>query len=186
MKLYDHTVPTPSGEELSLKQFEGKVLMIVNTATGCGFTPQYRDIEVMYEKYRSQGFEVLDIPSNEFGGQTPGSDEAIQEFCQLNYQTQFPQMRKSEVNGQDALPLYQHLKKQQGFRGFGKGPKALAMKALMLKTDRNYKDNADIKWNFTKFIVDRTGQVVARFEPNEDMKKVEQFVQGLLQILSSQ
>ena len=180
MSIYDYTVPTPAGEEVSLKDYEGKVLLIVNTATGCGFTPHYKDLEQMYEDYHDQGLEIIDIPCNQFAGQTPGTDDEIHEFCTLNYNTKFPQMKKSDVNGENALPVYGYLKSQQGFAGFGKGPKAMLMGAMLKKFDKNYKDNPDIKWNFTKFVVDREGNVVARFEPTADMKDVAACVASLI------
>ncbi|MBR0380966.1 MAG: glutathione peroxidase [Eubacterium sp.] len=180
MSIYDYSIPTPEGGEVPLEDYRGKVVMIVNTATGCGFTPQYKNIELMYEKYHDQGFEVIDIPCNQFAGQTPGTDEEIHEFCTLNYNTQFPQMKKSDVNGENALPLYDYLKSCKGFEGFGKGPMALAMSAMLKKADKNYKSNPDIKWNFTKFIIDREGNVAARFEPTADMKKVDKFVADLM------
>ncbi|MBQ8082283.1 MAG: glutathione peroxidase [Clostridia bacterium] len=180
MSVYDYSVTSPKGEAISLKNYEGKVLVIVNTATGCGFTPQYKDLEDMYEKYHDQGLEIIDVPCNQFAGQTPGTDEEIHEFCTLKYNTQFPQMKKSDVNGENELPLFTYLKSQKGFEGFGKGPQALAM-GMMLKTiDKDYKNNPKIKWNFTKFVVDRQGQVVARFEPTANMKDVEQCVTSLL------
>ncbi|MBQ9642905.1 MAG: glutathione peroxidase [Lachnospiraceae bacterium] len=177
---YDYSVMDPKGNEHSMRDFEGKVVMVVNTATGCGFTPQYKDIEEMYEKYHEQGFEIVDVPCNQFAGQTPGTDEEIHEFCQLKYKTQFPQMKKSDVNGENALPLYVYLKSQKGFEGFGKGPAALAMSAMLKKIDKNYKENPDIKWNFTKFIVDRSGNVVARFEPTAKMEEVAACVASLI------
>ena len=180
MSIYDYSLPTPAGEEVSMKEYEGKVLLIVNTATGCGFTPHYAPIEAMYEKYHDQGFEVIDIPCNQFAGQTPGTDEEIHEFCTLKYNTQFPQMKKSDVNGGNALPLYEYLKSQKGFEVFGKGPAALAMSAMLKKNDKNYKKNPDIKWNFTKFVVDRGGNVVARFEPTAKMEDVEACVASLI------
>ena len=180
MSIYDYSVPDTAGQEVSLSAFRGKVLLIVNTATGCGFTPQYKPLEEMYEKYHEKGLEILDIPCNQFAGQTPGTDEEIHEFCTLKYNTQFPQMKKSEVNGAGALPLYAYLKSQKGFEGFGKGPKALAMSAMLKTLDKDYKNNPDIKWNFTKFLVDRQGNVVARFEPTADMKKVDAAVAALL------
>ncbi len=180
MTIYDFNVINTSGEEVSLEQFKGKVFVVVNTATGCGFTPQYKELEKMYEKYHEQGFEVLDIPCNQFAGQTPGTDEEIHEFCALHYNTQFPQMKKSDVNGENALPLYGYLKEQKGFEGFGKGVKAIAMSAMLKKIDKDYKNNPDIKWNFTKFVVDRDGNVVARFEPTADMKELDKTVAGLL------
>ena len=180
MGFYDYTVTNRHGEKVSLKDFEGKVVLVVNTATGCGFTPQYEPIEKMYEELHEKGFEVLDIPCNQFAGQTPGTDEEIHEFCTLKYHTQFPQMKKSDVNGENALPLYAFLKEQKGFEGFGKGPMAFAMSAMLKKIDKNYASNPDIKWNFTKFVVDREGNVVARFEPTADMKLVRSCVESLL------
>lgn len=180
MNIYDLTVPAADGKEISMKEYKGKVMLVVNTATGCGFTPQYKPIEEMYEKYHEQGFEVIDVPCNQFAGQAPESDEEIHEFCTLQYNTQFPQMKKSEINGENELPLYTFLKEQKGFEGFGHGPKALAMSVMLKKIDKDYKNNSSIKWNFTKFVVDREGQVVARFEPTDDMKKVEACIAGLL------
>ena len=180
MSIYDYSVKNPKGEDVSLEQFRGKVLLIVNTATGCGFTPHYKDLESMYEKYHDQGFDILDIPCNQFAGQTPGTDEEIHEFCTLKYNTQFPQMKKSDVNGENALPLYSYLNSQKGFEGFGKSPMALMMSTMLKKIDKDYKNNPDIKWNFTKFLVDREGNVVNRFEPTADMKVVDSAVKSLL------
>ena len=117
MSIYDYSVPTPKGEEISLKDYEGKVILIVNTATGCGFTPHYKPIEQMYEDLHDKGLEIIDVPCNQFAGQTPGTDEEVAQFCQLKYNTQFPQMKKSDVNGENALPLYKFLKEQIGFEG---------------------------------------------------------------------
>ena len=180
MSIYDYSVPTPKNGEISLKDYEGKVMLIVNTATGCGFTPHYKDLEAMYEKFHDQGLEIIDIPCNQFAGQTPGTDDEIHEFCQLKYNTKCPQMKKSDVNGENALPLYKYLKSQKGFEGFGFGPTALMMGAMLKKIDKNYKNNPEIKWNFTKFVVDRAGNVVARFEPTADMKDVAACVEKLL------
>lgn len=178
--IYDYTLTNGKGEEVSMKDYAGKVLLIVNTATGCGFTPHYEPMEKMYEQYHEQGLEVIDVPCNQFGGQTPGTDEEVHEFCTLHYNTQFPQMKKSDVNGENALPLFQYLKSQKGFEGFGKGAKALAMSTMLKTIDKDYKNNPDIKWNFTKFVVDREGNVVARFEPTADMADVEACVKSLL------
>ncbi len=169
---YDLSVTAADGSEVSMKGYEGKVVMVVNTATGCGFTPHYKEIEEMYEKYHDRGFEVVDVPCNQFAGQTPGTDDEIKEFCQLHYNTKFPQMKKADVNGETAIPLFKYLKEQKGFEGFGKGPKALAMSAMLKKLDKDYKNNPEIKWNFTKFLIDREGNVIGRFEPTMDMKKV--------------
>ena len=144
------------------------------------FTPHYEPLEKMYENYHEQGLEIIDVPCNQFAGQTPGTDEEIHEFCTLKYNTQFPQMKKSDVNGENELPLYTYLKSQKGFEGFGKGPKALMMSGLLKTIDKDYKNNPNIKWNFTKFVVDREGNVVARFEPTADMKNLEECVKSLL------
>lgn len=180
MSFYDLKVTAADNSEISMEDYRGKVVLVVNTATGCGFTPHYAPIEAMYEKYREQGFEVIDVPCNQFAGQTPGTDEEIHEFCTLKYNTQFPQMKKADVNGENAIPLFQFLKSRKGFAGFGKGPAALAMGAMLKKIDKDYKNNPDIKWNFTKFVIDREGNVVERFEPTADMKKVEACVAALL------
>ena len=180
MSIYDYTVLDRKGNEVSLADCKDKVVMVVNTATGCGFTPQYKEIEEMYEKYHDKGFEIIDVPCNQFAGQTPGTDDEIHEFCTLKYKTQFPQMKKSDVNGENALPLFEYLKSQKGFEGFGMGPAAIAMNAMCKKADKDYKKNSDIKWNFTKFIIDRQGNVVARFEPTASMKKVDECVASLL------
>ena len=180
MSIYDYTLTGAEGEEIPMKNYEGKVLLVVNTATGCGFTPQYKDLEEMYEAFHDQGLEIIDVPCNQFAGQTPGTDEEIHEFCTLKYNTQFPQMKKSDVNGENQLPLFAYLKSQKGFEGFGHGPAALAMGVMLKKIDKNYKNNPDIKWNFTKFVVTREGEVAARFEPTVDMKQVRACVESLL------
>ena len=180
MTIYEYSIPEVNGNQTSLKEYEGKVLLIVNTATGCGFTTQYEDLEKFHEAYHEKGLEIIDIPCNQFAGQTPGTDEEIHQFCTLHYNTQFPQMKKSDVNGENELPLYTYLKSQKGFEGFGKGLEAIAMSALLKKIDKNYKMNPDIKWNFTKFLVDRQGNVVARFEPTANMKDIERAIEELM------
>ena len=177
---YDFSVTSAKGEKIKMAKFNGKVVLIVNTATGCGFTPQYAPIEQMYKDYHAKGLEILDIPCNQFGGQAPGTDDEIHEFCTLHYNTTFPQMKKSDVNGDNQLPLYKYLKEQQGFKGFGESKMAEFMKQHLLKIDPNYEKNSDIKWNFTKFVVDKNGNVVARFEPTEDIKVVENCIKSLL------
>ncbi|MBR1851946.1 MAG: glutathione peroxidase [Lachnospiraceae bacterium] len=178
--IYDYTVTTGTGEELNLADYQGKVILVVNTATGCGFTPQYEPIEQLYRDYHEKGLEILDIPCNQFGAQAPGTDEEIHEFCTLHYNTTFPQMKKADVNGENELPLYTYLKSQQGFAGFGEGERAEFMKGFIQKMDPDYEHNSAIKWNFTKFVVDREGKVVARFEPTADMAAVEECIKALL------
>ncbi|MCI1722431.1 MAG: glutathione peroxidase [Lachnospiraceae bacterium] len=180
MSVYDYSVKDAKGNDVSLKDYEGKVLLIVNTATGCGFTPQYKDLEELYEKYHGRGLEILDIPCNQFRGQAPGTDEEIHQFCTLTYHTQFPQMHKSEVNGENELPLYTYLKSQKSFEGFGDGPMAPLMNDLLQSIDKDYQSNPAIKWNFTKFLVSRSGSIIARFEPTFDMKEVAVQVEAAL------
>ena len=179
MTIYDYDVINVKGEKVSLSNFKGRVMLIVNTATGCGFTPQYDDLEKIYKKYHEKGLELIDIPCNQFLGQTPGTDEEIHEFCALNFGTTFPHMKKSEVNGEGALPLYGFLKEKQGFAGFT-GPKAGIMDELLEKIDKDYKNNPNIKWNFTKFVIDREGNVVKRFEPTDDMAEVDKLIGELI------
>ena len=180
MNVYDFLIYKPSGEEVPLKAFEGKVLLIVNTATGCGFTPQYEALEAMYREFHEKGLEIIDVPCNQFGGQTPGSDEDIHAFCTLHYNTTFPQMRKSLVNGEGELPLYSFLKSEKGCEGLPDNKMGNLLKGMFEAADPLYASKPDIKWNFTKFLVDRKGNVVARFEPPVDMDKVKEAVEGLL------
>lgn len=180
MGIYDISVKNANGEDVSLSDYKGNVIIVVNTATGCGFTPQYKPPEEMYEKYHDKGLEIIDVPCNQFAGQAPGSDEEIHEFCTLKYNTKFPQMKKSDVNGDNAIELFTFLKSQKGFEGFGKGPKALAMAAMCKAANKDYKSSPDIKWNFTKFVIDRNGEVVARFEPTHSMKELEELVEKLI------
>ena len=180
MGFYDLKVTARDGSEVSLSDYQGKVVVVVNTATGCGFTPHYEPLEKMYEDLHEKGLEIIDVPCNQFAGQTPGTDDEIHEFCTLKYHTQFPQMKKSDVNGENAIELFKYLKSQKGFEGFGKGPKALAMNMLLKRIDKDYKNTSEIKWNFTKFVVDRKGNVVARFEPTADMKDVRACVEKLV------
>lgn len=157
MTIYDFEVTTNKGEVVSMNQYKGKVLLIVNTATGCGFTPQYKGLEDLYLKYKEQGLEILDFPCNQFAGQAPGSDEEIHQFCTLRYNTTFPRFKKIEVNGEHEDPLYTFLKsKQKGKMG------------------------SKIKWNFTKFLVDKEGNVVKRFAPTDKPEKIEKDIAALL------
>ena len=180
MSIYDYNVPTANGENLALSTLKGKVLVIVNTATGCGFTPQYEGLEKMYEKYHTKGLEIIDIPCNQFGHQAPGSDDEIHQFCTLHYNTKFPQMKKSEVNGQNELPLYTYLKSEQGFKGLGEHQHKAILEKMLAEKDPNWQSSPDIKWNFTKFVVNRQGQVVARFEPTAALEDVEKCVATLI------
>jgi len=157
MAIYDFTVKARDGSDVSLKDYEGKVLLIVNTATGCGFTPQYDGLQDLYEKYHKDGFEILDFPCNQFAGQAPGSDEEIHSFCTGRFGITFPQFAKIDVNGKNESPLYTFLKSEQ------KG-----------------KMGSKIKWNFTKFLVSRDGSVIERFAPTDKPEKIDEFVKNAL------
>ena len=180
MGFYEFSVCDPEGNEVKMADFAGKVVIVVNTATGCGFTPHYEPLEQMWEDLHDKGLEIVDVPCNQFGAQTPGTDDEVHEFCTLNYGTQFPQMKKSDVNGENQLALFAWLKEQKGFEGFGEGKTAQFMEQHLAKIDPNYASNPDIKWNFTKFVIDRDGNVVARFEPTADMADVRACVESLL------
>ena len=157
MKIYDFNVRNAKGEEVPMTEYQGKVLLIVNTATGCGFTPQYEGLQKLYDKYRDRGLEILDFPCNQFGHQAPGTEEEIHEFCTLKYNTTFPLFAKIDVNGKEAEPLFSFLKNQKGGI-FGN----------------------DIKWNFTKFLVSRYGTVVERYAPMTTPEKIEKDILKLL------
>ena len=180
MGVYDFTVTARDGSQVSLSDYEGKVLLIVNTATGCGFTPHYDPLEAMYKEYRDQGFEILDFPCNQFADQAPGSDEEIHEFCQVKFGTEFPQFKKIDVNGETADPLFAYLATEKPFEGFGKGIKNKTLEKFAGMNNKQFGDKAYIKWNFTKFLVDREGNVVARFEPTVDMDDVKKAVAAAL------
>ena len=178
--IYDYTVTTGKGEELKLSDCKGKVILVVNTATGCGFTPQYAPIEKLYEDYHAQGLEILDIPCNQFGAQAPGTDDEIHEFCTVHFNTTFPQMKKADVNGEHELPLYTWLKSQKGFQGFDEHPYKELLEKMFAEADPDWASKPDIKWNFTKFVIDRQGNAAARFEPTADMAKEEECIRYLL------
>ena len=158
MSIYDFTVKDIKGQDISLNCFKEKVLLIVNTATSCGFTPQYTGLQKLYDDYKEKGFEILDFPCNQFGHQAPGTEDEIDNFCTLNYHTTFPRFAKIEVNGKNEHPLYKYLKSQQ------KGTVT-----------------ANIKWNFTKFLVDRRGNIVGRFASAEKPEKLKIEIEKLLE-----
>ncbi len=180
MSVYDYKALDKKGNEVSLEDYRGKVLLIVNTATGCGFTPHYEPMEAMYREMRDQGFEILDFPCNQFANQTPGTDEEITRFCTMKYGTDFPQFAKIRVNGEEAHPLFAYLASEKPFEGFGKGLKFAALNKFADMNNKEFGDKAYIKWNFTKFLIDREGNVVARFEPTEDMDRVREAVKAIL------
>jgi glutathione peroxidase len=157
MDVYDFTVKDNKGNDVSLSSYKGKLLLIVNTATGCGFTPQYMGLQKLYERYNKEGFEILDFPCNQFGHQAPGNDEEIQQFCMLNYQTTFPRFLKIDVNGKDTHPLYQYLKMQK--------------KGVI---------GRNIKWNFTKFLITTDGEVAGRYSPTFTPDKLDEVIKAYL------
>lgn len=177
MNIYKFTVKDNKGNDVSLSQYKGKVLLIVNTATKCGLTPQYEGLEKLYQKYASQGLEILDFPCNQFLGQAPGTDEEISSFCSLNYGTTFPRFQKIDVNGKDASPLYVYLKEaakteaeNEEAKGLLEKLEALGQKAL----------GTDIKWNFTKFLIDQEGNIVKRYAPTTKPEEIEKELLHLL------
>ena len=170
--VYDFTVKDMQGSDVALSAYAGKVLLIVNTATGCGFTPHYEPLEAMYKDLKEQGLEILDFPCNQFANQAPGTEEEIHDFCTLKFGTEFPQFAKIDVNGENADPLFAYLAAEKPFVGFGKGLKNAALKKFADMNNKKYGDKTYIGWNFTKFLVDRSGKVVARFEPTVDMDEV--------------
>ena len=173
MSLYDYKVKSRNGTEISLSEYKNKVLIIVNTATGCGFTPQYEGLENLYKKYHDKGLEILDFPCNQFGNQAPGNDDEIHEFCTLKYNTSFDQFSKIDVNGDNEDPLYTFLKDQISDDTIIGMKNKMSMKAVE-KISKTTKNEKDIKWNFTKFLIDKKGNVVGRYSPTykpEDMEK---------------
>ena len=176
--VYDYKVIDDVGQEVSLSDYKGKVLLIVNTATRCGFTPQYKDLEALYEKYHNEGLVILDFPCNQFGQQAPGTIEEIHQFCTANFDIQFPQFDKIEVNGDNEHPLYTFLKSQKGFSGFDvNDQRGKMMDGMLRKQDAEYDKKSDIKWNFTKFLVSRDGRVLKRFEPTDKMADIDADIQ---------
>ncbi len=180
MNAYDCTAKTRKGEEVALSEFKGKVLLIVNTATGCGFTPQYKELQEIYDADHDKGLEILDFPCNQFREQAPGTDEEIHTFCTGRFGITFPQYAKIDVLGENASPLFRWLSENTKFEGFGKGPQALLMAGVVKAMDKDYKNNGNVKWNFTKFLIDREGNIIGRFEPTADMAAVRKVVEAAL------
>ena len=178
--IYDIKVKDMDGKEVSMSEYKGKVLLIVNTATKCGFTPQYEELQELYDKFKDKGLVILDFPCNQFGEQAPGDIASIHQFCTEKYSTTFPQFDKIDVNGENESPLFAFLKSKQAFKGFGNGAQAKFMDEMMKKKDPEYASKPDIKWNFTKFLVDAQGNVIARFEPTVSINLVSSMVSSKL------
>ena len=179
MSIYDYKVKKRREGELDLATLQGKILLIVNTATGCGFTPQYEGLEALYEKYHDQGLEILDFPCNQFGHQAPGDDAEIHEFCTAKYKTQFDQLAKIDVNGEKEEPLFTFLKAAMPEEEVKGLKNKMAMKAIE-KISTTAMKPGDIKWNFTKFLVDRAGNVVKRYVPTCTPAEIEKDLVDLL------
>ena len=173
MSIYEYKVKKRNDEELNLKDLKGKVILIVNTATGCGFTPQYEGLEKLYKKYHNKGLEILDFPCNQFGHQAPGTDTEIHEFCTSKYKTTFDQLKKVEVNGENEEPIYKFLKKEQPKEEVIGIKNKMSMKAIK-KISVTATKEGDILWNFTKFLVDKKGNVIKRYDPTFDPKNIEE------------
>lgn len=179
--IYNVEVADIAGQTVSLSQYKGKVILVVNSATQCGFTPQYEALQQLYADHRADGLEILDFPCNQFGGQAPGTIGEIHAFCTGTYDISFPQFDLIEVNGSAEHPLYTLLKKEKGFEGFDLNDRMGALLDGMLrKQDPAYDQKSDIKWNFTKFLIDRKGHIVARFEPTVPMERVREAVEKAL------
>ncbi len=180
-EIYNFQVTNDEGKQVELAQYKGKVMLIVNTATRCGFTPQYNELEALFEKYRDKGLEILDFPCNQFGEQAPGCIEEIHQFCTANFNIQFPQFDKIEVNGPNEHPLYTYLKAQKPFGGFDLNDKTgKLLDDMFKKNDPNYAQSPSIKWNFTKFLVDQKGNVVKRYEPTDKIADIDADICALL------
>ena len=179
MNIYDFKVKAQNGSEVNLADYKGKVLLIVNSATGCGFTPQYTELQEICTEFKDQGLEILDFPCNQFGEQAPGEDAEIHTFCTGRFGITFPQFSKIDVNGENADPLFRYLTENTKFEGFGMSPMGVMLSGIAKKMDKDYKKNGKIKWNFTKFLIDRNGEIVARFEPT-DMKNLKEKIKECL------
>ena len=181
MGIYDFTVKTNRGVEKNLGEFKGKVLLIVNTASKCGFTPQFKELQELYDKYKDKGLEILGFPCNQFAGQEPGTNEEVQSFCRVNYGVKFQIFEKGDVRGETAQPLFKYLTSQKKFEGFDEShPIAKPLMDALKQNFPEYLEGDGIKWNFTKFLVDREGNVVARFEPTTTPASIAKDIEALL------
>ena len=178
--VYDFIAESNAGDEIRFSDYKGDVLLIANTASKCGFTPQYDGLEALYKKYKDKGFVVIGFPCDQFGHQEPGTNAEIEEFCRLNHGVTFPLMAKSDVNGENANAVFKWLYSEMPFAGFGDSETGKFMDGMLSRNDPDYASNPDIKWNFTKFLIDRKGRVVARFEPTVTPEEMESRIQELL------
>jgi len=178
--IYDFKAQNNKGQEVDFASFKGKVLLVVNTASQCGFTPQYDGLEALYQQYKDKGLVVIGFPCDQFGNQEPGSNEEIEAFCRLNFGVTFPLMAKSDVNGENANPIFKWLYSEKPFAGFGDSERGASMDVMLSRMDPDYASNPDIKWNFTKFLIDKKGHVVDRFEPVVSPEALAEQIEALL------
>lgn len=181
MNIYDFEVNDADGNTVSMNDYKNKVLLIVNSATECGFTPQYNELTQIYNEFKDDGFVILDFPCNQFGNQAPGTSSEIKETCRIKFLVEYPIFDKIDVNGQNEAPLYTYLKEQKTFEGFDEDHDLTEIiKDVVSKIDPDYQSNSDIKWNFTKFLVDREGNVIARYEPTKNLDDIKNDIKELL------
>lgn len=181
MSIYDFKAKNIDGEEISLEKYKGKVLIIVNTASKCGFTPQYKDLQKLYEKYNAKGLEILGFPCNQFGEQEPGKNDEVKTFCEVNYGVAFPMFEKIDVRGKDAHPLFKYLTENTPFQGFDlNDPSAKFLNNVIKEKYPEYLIGDSIKWNFTKFLIDREGKIIGRFESPVDPIDLTPYIENLL------
>ncbi len=180
MSIYDFSLVQKNGSELSLSEFKNQVLILVNTASKCGFTPQYDGLEALYKKYQDKGLVIVAIPSNEFGEQEPGTNDDIQHFCKVNFGVTFPVMAKANVRGENVMPVFKYMTEQQGFKGFPESDMTEMLTGHLQANFPEYLEGDSIKWNFTKFLINKKGEVVERFEPMVAPEEMESAIEKLL------
>ncbi|MDR1126842.1 MAG: glutathione peroxidase [Treponema sp.] len=180
MTIYDFSYTSIEGNPVAMSEYQGKVLLIVNTASKCGFTPHYKGLEDLYRKYKKDGFVVIGFPCNQFGGQEPSSEAEIADFCAVRYGVDFPLSKKVDVRDSSAHPLFKYLTEQKGFVGLGSGLKATVMSAMFKKLYKESYHDRQIKWNFTKFLIDKNGNVINRYEPTTKLETIAPAIEKLL------
>lgn len=178
--IYDFSAESNTGEQVNFSDYKGKVLLVVNTASKCGFTPQYDGLEALYEKYKDNGLVVIGFPCDQFGHQEPGTNEEIEEFCRLNHGVTFPLMAKSDVNGENANEIFKWLYSEKPFAGFGDSDTGKFMDGMLSRNDPEYASNPDIKWNFTKFLISKDGATIKRYAPTTEPKDFEKDIEAML------
>lgn len=183
MTVHSYSVEKPNGKTIALADYKGKVLLIVNTASKCTFTPQFDDLQRIYSRYQEYGLEILGFPCNQFGGQEPGSNQEAVAFCQINYGVKFPIFSKLDVNGPNTHPLFQYLKNKAPFKGFDEDNiQSKLLRMMISEKNPEWLVGDAVKWNFTKFLVDQEGNVLHRYEPSDELSYIEDEIHGLLKL----